>query len=328
MGCLKKSLSLLLAVAVGIVSAIAYLPSTANIVNAASAKYEYISFAVKEEHSINFNTEVKNGDYYLRVIGEDYRNYKIQIKNGTSGKYKTTKINTQPRYGFVGNGKFLYYIEKTSKNNVLKRYNYKTGKIEKIKKLPVSENINNKNIEGEECEILGVCGDYIFITCYNDIAVPEGTVIYSFNIKNKKIKRSGLENHGNELTNGKYLVVENAPRTDFRARAFDIYKLKNDGTVKKIKRVTKKAMAVTLYNDTIYWVSISKDESAANSKNVLYSMKINGSGKKTLFKANKKKPLYYTGFADDKGVVVNCDGGKLYKYSFKTKKLTRYKSSY
>ena len=315
MRCLKKTLSLLLAVVLAVSSAIAFFPSAGSEAKAAGNQYEYISLEIKEQYLIKYTKEVQNGNYYITSNGDN-----VQVKDGKGGTYKITDIKTNPSNGFAGNGKFLYYIEKTSKGNVLKRYNYKTSKIEKIKKLP--ESSRNNAEENEVCHILGTCGDYIFFCSYNDTEGHGDAVMYSFNVKNKKIKKAGIKGFGREQSNGKYFIAEKDLRTYVKPTSYSLYKFTKKGTVKKIKGVSKNTVEVFLYNDSLYWVGISKNTSSP--KNVLYTMKIDGTGKKKLATSSKKYQFYGVNYVDDSGIYMRkSDLGHddSYKYMFKTRKI-------
>ena len=318
MRCLKKTISLLLAAIIAVSSAIIFFSSAGSEAKAAGNKYEYISFGVREEYSIKYTKEVQNGNFFIK-----FRKNKIQVKNGKSGTYKTTEIKTQPYFGFAGNGKFLYYMEKTNNAILLKRYNYKTAKIEKVKKLPTSDSKYSDEMNMEDCKILGTCGDYIFFSSFNDFGGHGDAVLYSFNVKNKKIKKAGIKGFGFEQTNGEYLVVEDTSRVYSTPTSYSLYKFVKNGTVKKIKQVAKNTVFVCLNNNSLYWVGLSKKPS---SKNVLYTMNIDGTDKKSLYTATKKFPIQGVCAVDDSGIYMDDYSGvgntNYYKYVFKTKKMT------
>ena len=142
--------------------------------------------------------------------------------------------------------------------------------------------------------------------------------MYSFNVNTKKIKRTGFKNFGAIKASGKYFVAEARKRTDVRSIGFDIYKFTNNGKVKKVKKITDNSFSVIIHNDSIYWVGVSKKTSG---KNVLYTMKIDGTGKKKLFTENKNIKMSYVYEVDDDGVITTSRGANTYKYIFKTKKM-------
>ena len=314
MRCFKKSFSLLLAFAVIFTSVFAFSPFATLKVDAANRKYEFINLHKENHDESNISDAVKNGNYYVRE-----NDGKIQVKNGSNGKYKTTKINNNFRSCYAGNGKFLYYIDKTDSAIYLKRYAYKTGKTEKIKKLPVSDSNRNDVFEYQECFIVGVYEDYIFFVSTDTDSFDNHSTMYSFNVKTKKIKRTGYKNFGAIQSTGEYFVAEAKKRTDFRTSVMDIYKFTKNGKVKKVKNITDNAYFVHIYSDSIYWIGISKNKTSG--KNVLYTMKIDGTGKKKLFTETKKIKIIYVYDADDDGVYASNGEGKIYKYDFKSKKM-------
>ena len=318
---LKKSLSLLLALAFIVSSIVAISPTNAAIVDAAGAKYEYISFL--NEKTKKCDNVVKNGKYYLRVRGN-----KVQIKEGKVGKYKKTKINAYDESGFVGNGNSLLFIEKNGNSSTIRSYNYSTGKIKKLAKLPGSETqVNGKKYEISH--IVGLRGDYVFFCSYNADIAHEGSVMYSFNVKNNKIKKTELTGFSNEVSYGKYLLAADGWRTDVRTMVYSIYMFTKDGNVKKIKKISDNTYDVKVYNKSLYWVDASmmwvsrKDPTA--EVGVLYTMKLDGTGKKKLFTETEGYPIFTVEKVNSKGVYIrDYEFTYVFKYDFKTGKMKKF----
>ncbi|MBR6403888.1 MAG: hypothetical protein IKS48_10940 [Eubacterium sp.] len=297
-------------------------------VEAAGSKYEYISlherFATKKEI---LEKEIKNGDYYFRT-----RNSKIQVKKGKTGKYKTIPVKVNIYSGFAVNGGDVIFIETVNGVSSLKMYTFANGKVKNLRKLPLSNNRCVGEESYEHSHITGVCGNYIFFCSYNGLLDHEGSVMYSYNLKNKKIKKAGLNGQAEENTIGNYLIASERWRTDARTLPFDLYKFTSTGTVKKIKKISKSTYDVKEYNGSLYWVDTTMQHATnpkTGKKAVLYTMKLDGSGKKKLFTETSRFAIFSVVSVNEKGIKLsayNDMGSADYSYNFETKKMSTIKT--
>jgi len=295
----------------------AFSMNNVSNVEAASAKYEYISFY--NNTTRKYAKEIKNGKFYFR-----YRNSKMQVKKGKNGKYKTIPAKFTGANGIAVNDGNVIFIENENGVSTLKMFTFSNGKVKSLNKLPKSACKKTKyNKKYESCHITGAYGSYIFFCSYNSSIAHEGSVMYSYNLKNNKYKKAGLTGQAEEETSGKFFVAAERWRTDDRTLAYNLYKFSNNGTVKKIKNITQNSFEVKIYDGSIYWIDCDKRNNP-ESTSVLHSMKLNGTDEKILFTETDEFTIdRITSIENGIIVIEDINHENSYKYNINTGEISK-----
>lgn len=265
-----------------------------------AASYKEISFSDYTGKSV-----VKNGKYYFKNISGH-----IYVSQSKNGKYVKTPI----RDTFYGNGKQVYYIDRTGK--VLYQYNLKTKKAKKIKRIVSA----SKELY---VSISAVRGSKLYLSCGGEATWRYDTYIYSTSKKKviKKIKDCSIV-----AIKGNYAVSEPAYRTDVSGSPLILYKFTSSG-LKKIKKLSDYGWGCKFIGNKLYYTNypVKKEMSDYTyylmNKVELYRCSANGKGSKKIATFTSKDEY-------DQIIVLEitstyctywCSNGT-YKYTYKTKK--------
>lgn len=243
---------------------------------------------------------IKNGDYYFKY---DASSGKLFMLSNKDDGYRKTPMG----YGAFGDGTQAYYV----RNNVLYRYVYAEKQEERLKKLPVSGD--------ENFRISTVYGKQVFLTKSSFDQWAYWT--YSYNTKTGKLKKVMSDCYITDR-HKKYVVGENAYRTDVGPYPVTVYKITASG-LKKIKKLSSYGRSETFVDGKLYYTDY---EPGSMQKATLYRCNPNGSGRKKLAVFSSKNE--YDGVIvlkiAAKSCVVYRQGGQ-YRYTYATKKMKKIK---
>ena len=203
-------------------------------------------------------------------------------------------------------------------NQAFSKYNIKAGKMKRLKKKLPNKKLGD---EYDYYDLAHVYGNYAYITRSSFRQWTFWTYVY--NLKTGKFKKV-KDKCGISFGKGKYMLGANEYQTDVSAHKKTLYKVGKGGSLKKVKVLGKYIGTCELIGKKIYYQSCT---STAMKKCTLYSIGVNGKGKKKLgsFKAYGQygqvncynftsKYCYVSGIKKDYGT---------YKYVYKTKKLKK-----
>lgn len=213
-------------------------------------------------------------------------------------------------YPAYGNGKQAYYV----RDFTLYKYTYASRKESKVKKLPSTGASNDPHMA---FYVTGVYGDQIYLTKGSQGQWKNWT--YSYNLKTKKLKKL-LSNCSIKTSYGKYVVGQNAYRTDVSAYPITLYKIQSSG-LKKIKKLTSHGWEPTFAGGKLYYAA-SPDN--IMRKVTLYRCNLNGSGRKKIktFSTSQKYGQVSIFNITSKSCEVYKDGNH-YRYTYVTNKMKK-----
>ena len=243
---------------------------------------------------------IKNGDYYFKY---DISTGKIFMSSQKNSGYKATPLG----YGSFGNGIQAFYV----KEHVLYRYVYAEQQEEKIKKLSVSGD--------EEFSISAAYGNQVFLTKSSFDKWMYWT--YSYNTKTGKLKKV-VSNCYISGRYKKYVVAQNAYRTDVSPYPVTVYKITAAG-LKKVKKLSSYGRSETFVNGKLYYTAY---EPGNIQKATLYRCNPNGTGRKKIavFTSSAEYSEVLVSEITAKSCVVYSQSGK-YRYTYATKKMKKIK---
>lgn len=240
----------------------------------------------------------KSGKYYFRC---DAKTLNIQISDRKNGGYRNTPLG----YGSFGNGLQAYYVDQ----NALYCYIYATGESIRLRKLAVSG--------GEGFHISAVYGNQVFLTKGSFEQWKYWT--YSYNIKTGRVKRV-MSNCCITARLGKFVVAQNAYRTDVGPYPVTLYKITAQG-LSKVKKLASYGRSEVFVGKKLYYAAYDKE---SMKRAVLYQCNKNGTGRKKI--AAFTNPSEYgevlVGDITDKSCIVYQQGVQ-YRYTYATKKMKR-----
>jgi hypothetical protein len=229
------------------------------------------------------------------------------MSTSKNGDYTVTGI---PAYSTIfGNGKQAYYIY----YNTLYQYNYATRERTFLKTLKASGD--------ESFFISSIYKGKIYMTKSSFDKWKFWT--YSFDLKTKKQKL--LKSNCNIWNRyGKYVVSQDAYRTDVSAYPITLYKITSKG-LSKIKTLTKNGRYESLIKGKLYYSVYNK----VMTKVTLYRCDANGSHRKKIktFTAKAGNGLILICKATNKYCIYQTDSTTYYRYTYATKK-TKKTSTY
>ena len=243
------------------------------------------------------STIEKSGKYYFKMMNGKYY---VSTKRGSG--YVSTPIEGR----VYSNGKQVYYV----KSNVLYKYVLSSKKNTKLKKFTT--------VSDDYYYISTIYGNQIFITRASFDAWKYWT--YMYNTKTKKTKMA-LSNCTIEASYGKYVVGAKEYRSDVGPYTLTLYKITSKG-LSKVKKLTSYGREATFAGGKLYYVVYPK---GTMDKATLYRCSAkNGKSQVKIrtFSASEKYAGVYIYDITSKSCTVNKDY-KSYKYTYKTKKLTR-----
>lgn len=241
---------------------------------------------------------IKSGKYYFRC---DTATGRIQISDRKNDGYRNTPLG----YGSFGNGLQAYYVDK----NVLYRYIYATRESVRLRKLTVSGD--------EGFHISAVYGNQVFLTKSSFDQWKYWT--YSYNIKTGKVKQV-MSNCCITGRLGKFVVAQNAYRTDVGPYPVTIYKITAQG-LSKVKKLASYGRSEVFVGKKLYYAAYDK---GSMKKAVLYRCNKNGTGRKkvAVFTNSSEFGEILLGNITDRSCIV-YQSGVQYRYTYATKKMKR-----
>jgi hypothetical protein len=280
--------------AVIIMAAVFTVLSIVKVDAKAATSYSYVY--------LDPNKVVKSGNYYFKY---NFDTNKTGISTKKDGKYTDTPLTTY----FYSNGKQCYYMKN---ENVLCKYVFSSHKSTKIKTFKADSN---------GYYIIGASyGNFLFM---NDEKYEGTPSSYAYNLKTGKLKKISSDSAITDAYGG-YVVTHGGTVTDL-ANEVILYKLKSDGSLKKVKVLGKYVRYETFAGGKLFYSSYKEDGSSFDSTEVsLYSAKKDGSSTKKLATFKSSDGLDVVVFnITSKKCYVNMDS-TTYIYTYSTKKLTKY----
>jgi hypothetical protein len=247
------------------------------------------------------DTTVKHGQYYFT---RDNEKGTVSISKEKDGEYTETPISSTFLYS---DGKQCYYMDN---NYVIYNYKYKTGKNKKLKKM--------KEDGDAVYTIGGVYKNYIYV---NKSSFDRWRLwTYTYNIKTGEYRKIATDCSVSDISGG-YVVGCNEYRSDVSPYKITLYKIKSDGSFKKVKVISKYGYQGDFVNGKLYYLIYPQN---SLKETTLYRANEDGSSAKKIvtFKSNNKYGEVMVYDITAKNCYVYKDG-TTYLYTYKTKKLKK-----
>lgn len=246
---------------------------------------------------------VKVGSYYFK---EDANYGLVWSRSKTFEKFFSTNMDSSGGAFLKGNK--AYYIDESK--GALYRYDFKTAKATKVKKL-------SAKLKSRGGEVTAVYGNNVFISSASFDEWRYWTNIY--NLKTKKMSKS-LGKFSISDSKGQYAVTADEYRTDVSGYSQSLYKFTSKG-LKKIKRIAKYGQSALFVGDKLYYTT---SPSKGYKKLTLYRAKMDGTHKKKIvtWAAKKTYSMVMVTNVTSKTCYVRGvkSGDNWYRYTYKTKK--------
>ncbi|MCD8012342.1 MAG: hypothetical protein LUG99_04090 [Lachnospiraceae bacterium] len=262
-----------------------------------AAKTEYVEAKTYEYTTVN--------SAKIKIQSGSSSNYTIYfIKNGKTYTKSVTSSSTVP--SAVTNGTTVYY--KAGFSGALYKWSPASDKTEKIGTVKVGN---------EGSFLVGGYGNNLYYSCMTeDYEAAQDLYVYSLKTKKSTRIRKWAFYVG---VSGKYVILEGS-HGDPSPTPMYVY---NTSTKKNKKLVSKQLGGTTVSGNWIYYAKVTKSDLSTG----IYTFKVQGynlkTGKTKTFAAGLKG--YYCSEITNKYIIFNKAGsGYSYKYTYATKKYTRY----
>jgi len=202
--------------------------------------------------------------------------------------------------GFTG-----YYIKK----NVLYKYDCKTKKSKKLKKLPKKLGLYMSAVYcGKVYMTYGSFDDW----CYKT---------YVYNEKSKKLKYT-KKKCSIMWTHGEYAITTDNYATDISPVGVSLYKFTGSG-LKKLKTLTKHGLTARFIGDKVYYVHYPKDKKGNLGQMDVYTCDLTGGNRELVTSITDPGEIGCVLVRDmtDEYIDYTLSDEKEYRYTFATKKV-------